>query len=155
MSFTLLVKGAAIEASASERLMPASACFRAPQSFAPSPHIPIYVFIVSCNNSTSTALSSVTSWHKPMPYEVCAAVSPDTFPNLLPESPVIYHSEPLQTLVWAAFPKVGSPPGRFLSSISTCSFHDLPNRSLRWRLFPMRAPRPVFLLEIHPKSKQV
>jgi hypothetical protein len=41
MSWTLLVKGAAIEASASERLIPASATFRAPQSLAPSPHIPI------------------------------------------------------------------------------------------------------------------
>jgi len=34
------VKGAAIDASASERLIPASAYFRAMQSFAPSPHIP-------------------------------------------------------------------------------------------------------------------
>lgn len=40
ISWTLLVNGAAIEASASERLIPASACLRAAQSFAPSPHIP-------------------------------------------------------------------------------------------------------------------
>ncbi len=40
ISCTLLVNGAAIEASASDRLIPASACFKAAQSFAPSPHIP-------------------------------------------------------------------------------------------------------------------
>lgn len=34
------VKGDATEASASERDMPAWAAFRAPQSLAPSPHIP-------------------------------------------------------------------------------------------------------------------
>ena len=33
------VNGAEIEASARERERPISACFRAPQSFAPSPHI--------------------------------------------------------------------------------------------------------------------
>ena len=33
------VKGAEIEASACERDSPISACFRAPQSLAPSPHI--------------------------------------------------------------------------------------------------------------------
>jgi hypothetical protein len=40
------VKGAEIDASAWERDRPISACFKAPQSFAPSPHIdtflPIY-----------------------------------------------------------------------------------------------------------------
>tara|TARA_B110000285_G_scaffold231832_1_gene301430 strand:- start:2525 stop:2722 length:198 start_codon:yes stop_codon:yes gene_type:complete len=41
ISWILLVKGAAMEASASERLMPASAYLRAPQSLAPSPHMPI------------------------------------------------------------------------------------------------------------------
>jgi hypothetical protein len=40
MSLTLLVKGAAMEASASDKLIPASAYFNATQSFAPSPHIP-------------------------------------------------------------------------------------------------------------------
>ena len=40
ISWILLVNGAAIEASASDRLIPASAYFRAAQSFAPSPHIP-------------------------------------------------------------------------------------------------------------------
>jgi hypothetical protein len=40
ISWTLLVKGAAIDASASERLIPASAYFSAMQSLAPSPHIP-------------------------------------------------------------------------------------------------------------------
>jgi len=35
------VKGAAIEASASLKEMPTSAVFKAPQSFAPSPHIPV------------------------------------------------------------------------------------------------------------------
>jgi len=43
ISVTLLVKGAAIEASASERLNPASAYLRAPQSLAPSPHIPTII----------------------------------------------------------------------------------------------------------------
>lgn len=36
----LEVKGEATEASASERDIPACAVFRAPQSLAPSPHIP-------------------------------------------------------------------------------------------------------------------
>ena len=40
MSCTLLVKGAAIEASASLREMPTAAVLRAPKSLAPSPHIP-------------------------------------------------------------------------------------------------------------------
>ena len=44
MSCALLVNGAAIEASASERLIPASAYFKAVQSFAPSPHIPTLSF---------------------------------------------------------------------------------------------------------------
>ncbi len=43
MSKTRLVNGAATEASASEREMPASAALRAPQSFAPSPQtMPMY-----------------------------------------------------------------------------------------------------------------
>ena len=58
ISWTLLVKGAAIEASASERLMPASAYFKAKQSFAPSPHIPTWTMISSCNSLTKSALSS-------------------------------------------------------------------------------------------------
>jgi len=40
------VKGAAIEASASERLIPISAVFKATQSFAPSPTIPTIVYVV-------------------------------------------------------------------------------------------------------------
>lgn len=36
----LEVNGAATDASASERAMPTWACLRAPQSFAPSPHMP-------------------------------------------------------------------------------------------------------------------
>ena len=47
MSLTLLVNGAAIDASASDKLIPASAYFNATQSFAPSPHIPTLVFIYS------------------------------------------------------------------------------------------------------------
>ena len=39
MSYTLLVNGAAIEASVSASEMPASAVLRAAQSLAPSPHI--------------------------------------------------------------------------------------------------------------------
>lgn len=40
ISYTFDVKGAAIEASASERETPMSAVFKAPQSLAPSPHMP-------------------------------------------------------------------------------------------------------------------
>ena len=40
MSYCLLVKGAAIEASASLSEIPTAAVFRAPQSFAPSPQMP-------------------------------------------------------------------------------------------------------------------
>jgi hypothetical protein len=47
MSLTLLVNGAAKDASASDKLIPASAYFNATQSFAPSPHIPTLVFIYS------------------------------------------------------------------------------------------------------------
>lgn len=52
------VKGEAIEASASERLSPTSATFKAEQSFAPSPHIPTICFVYSCNRSTKMALFS-------------------------------------------------------------------------------------------------
>lgn len=37
------VKGAAIEASAIDNDNPMSACFKAPQSFAPSPHIDTFL----------------------------------------------------------------------------------------------------------------
>ena len=47
MSLTLLVNGAVIDASASDKLIPASAYFSATQSFAPSPLIPTLVFIYS------------------------------------------------------------------------------------------------------------
>jgi len=40
ISNTLLVKGAATDASASDNEMPTSAAFKAPQSFAPSPQNP-------------------------------------------------------------------------------------------------------------------
>lgn len=47
MSYTADVNGAAIDASASERLIPTSAIFKAPQSFAPSPHMPICYYKTS------------------------------------------------------------------------------------------------------------
>jgi hypothetical protein len=40
------VNGEEIEASASDNESPASACFKAPQSFAPSPHIAVIFPIV-------------------------------------------------------------------------------------------------------------
>ena len=43
ISYIYDVNGAAIEASASERDRPISAAFKAPQSLAPSPHIPTSV----------------------------------------------------------------------------------------------------------------
>lgn len=43
MSETFEVNGAAIDASARDKLIPASACLRARQSFAPSPHMPTKV----------------------------------------------------------------------------------------------------------------
>lgn len=52
------MKGAAIEASASERETPISAVLRAPQSFAPSPHIPTSILHAFYKFSTRTALSS-------------------------------------------------------------------------------------------------
>ena len=58
MSLTLLVKGAAIEASASDKLIPASAYFNATQSFAPSPHIPTLVYKLSWSKETNRPLSS-------------------------------------------------------------------------------------------------
>ena len=47
MFLTLLVNGAAIDASESDKLIPVSAYFRAMQSFAPSPHMPT----LTCRNS--------------------------------------------------------------------------------------------------------
>ena len=58
ISCTLLVNGAAMEASAYESEIPESACLSAIQSLAPSPHIPTRVFIVSCNKSTRIAFPS-------------------------------------------------------------------------------------------------
>lgn len=58
ISCTLLVKGAAIEASASDKLIPLSAYLRAIQSLAPSPHMPTIVCIVSWSLSTSYAFPS-------------------------------------------------------------------------------------------------
>src|SRR5437016_4509952 len=52
-----LVKGAATLASASERLTPTSAAFRAPQSFAPSPQNPTQ-YSKDCNFSTNSCFSS-------------------------------------------------------------------------------------------------
>jgi hypothetical protein len=52
------VNGAAIEASASDSDNPTSAVFNAPQSLAPSPHMPTSVLQNTYNFSTSLALSS-------------------------------------------------------------------------------------------------
>lgn len=58
MFYIALVKGAAIEASASDKLIPTSAVFSAPQSFAPSPHIPTCSLSIFYMFSTRQALSS-------------------------------------------------------------------------------------------------
>ena len=58
MFYVLLVKGAAMDASASLNEIPTSAAFNAPQSLAPSPHMPTLSFKHSLNNSTNNALSS-------------------------------------------------------------------------------------------------
>jgi hypothetical protein len=58
ISCILLVNGAAIEASASDKLIPASAYFKAAQSFAPSPHIPTIFPVLSYISITNVALSS-------------------------------------------------------------------------------------------------
>lgn len=50
---TFEVNGAAIEASLSERLNPASAHFNALQSFAPSPHMPTVMLKISLVLRTS------------------------------------------------------------------------------------------------------
>lgn len=52
------VKGAAIEASASESESPISATLRALQSFAPSPHIPTKAFELPYKASTKLAFPS-------------------------------------------------------------------------------------------------
>lgn len=54
----MLVKGAAIEASASLSEMPTAAYFRAPQSLAPSPHMPQLISRLVYRLSTKRALSS-------------------------------------------------------------------------------------------------
>ncbi len=53
MFVTFDVKGAAIEASLSDRLKPASAHFNALQSLAPSPHIPTVILKISLVFKTS------------------------------------------------------------------------------------------------------
>jgi hypothetical protein len=58
MSYILLVKGAAIEASEFDRDIPVSAVFNALQSLAPSPHMPISSPVKFYSSSTSLALSS-------------------------------------------------------------------------------------------------
>lgn len=58
ISYIWLVKGAAIDDSASERDIPISADFKALQSLAPSPHIPISFFKNSYKLITKDALSS-------------------------------------------------------------------------------------------------
>ena len=58
ISWIELVKGAAIEASASDKETPTSAYFNAPQSFAPSPHIPTSVLQKVWRLATRVALSS-------------------------------------------------------------------------------------------------
>jgi len=52
------VKGAAIDASASDKERPISATFSALQSFAPSPHIPTSAFELPYNASTNPAFPS-------------------------------------------------------------------------------------------------
>lgn len=52
------MKGAAIDASASDKETPISAYLRAPQSLAPSPHIPISVLQYFYRLATNVALSS-------------------------------------------------------------------------------------------------
>ena len=47
ISYSCEVNGAAIDASASESDKPTSAAFKAPQSFAPSPHMPTSVICIS------------------------------------------------------------------------------------------------------------
>jgi len=56
MLVTCEVKGAEIEASAGDKERPISACFRAPQSLAPSPHMAT-VFLVCWYAITILALS--------------------------------------------------------------------------------------------------
>ena len=56
--YTFDVNGAAIDASVSERLMPQSAIFKAAQSFAPSPHIPICSLRIFCIYDTNSAFRS-------------------------------------------------------------------------------------------------
>lgn len=58
MFWILEVKGAAIEASVSDKLMPQSATLRAAQSFAPSPHMPISSPRNFCMFYTSSAFRS-------------------------------------------------------------------------------------------------
>jgi hypothetical protein len=57
MSCVLLVKGAAMDASASDSEMPTSAAFKAAQSFAPSPHISTQS-PSDCSRSTTSFFSS-------------------------------------------------------------------------------------------------
>src|SRR5690348_1236779 len=57
ISFDRLVKGAATEASASLKLIPTSAAFRAPQSLAPSPQNPTQ-YPIACRCSTNSCFSS-------------------------------------------------------------------------------------------------
>jgi hypothetical protein len=57
MFLTCEVKGAAIDASASESEIPTSADLRAAQSFAPSPHMPMVYLQTLLNDCTSSSLS--------------------------------------------------------------------------------------------------
>ena len=56
ISLILDVKGAAIEAYASLREIPTSACLRAAQSLAPSPHIHTICLWLYCNAYTNSDL---------------------------------------------------------------------------------------------------
>ena len=58
MSYILLVNGAAMEASASLSEIPTAAFLRAPQSLAPSPHIPQLTLSLVYMLSMRTAFSS-------------------------------------------------------------------------------------------------
>lgn len=55
---TLEVKGAAMEASASEREIPTSAYYKAAQSLAPSPHIPMAAGVIFCKLEMRVCLST-------------------------------------------------------------------------------------------------
>ena len=64
MSGVLEVNGEATDASASDREMPACAAFSAPQSFAPSPHIPSRKDIYNFANTFSFTIFTIQLLHR-------------------------------------------------------------------------------------------